>query len=63
MSAQLLVWHKTYETEKYKPFWMVIFQLNQFTAPVFHVAAQTAMPARTAGTHYEGGRAGTTCRH
>lgn len=47
MSAQLLVWQKTYQTEKYKPFWLVIFQLDQIPALVFHMAAQTAVPART----------------
>lgn len=67
-SAQLLVWHKTYQTEKYKPFQLVIFQLDQFPALVFHVAAQTAMPARTEQEHTvrEGGQgppAGTDAKN
>lgn len=38
-------------SEKYKPFWLVIFQVDQFPALFFHVAAQTAMPARTEREH------------
>lgn len=51
MPAQLLVWHKMYQTEKCKPFWLVIFQQDQFPALFFHMAAQTAMPARTEQEH------------
>lgn len=51
MPAQLLVWQKMYETEKQKHFWLVIFQPDQFPALFFHMAAQTAMPARTEQEH------------
>lgn len=34
-----------------KPFWLVIFQLDQFPALFFHMAAHTATPARTEQEH------------
>lgn len=51
MPAQLLVWQKMYQTEKHKPFWLLVFQLDQFPSLFFHMAAQTAMPARTKQEH------------